>query len=134
VAVKLRLVWFTVSDAAETVSVTLTVLVVSPPVTVMVALLVPTAALSRLTFAAMVPFPEPEVGLTVSQDVLLLAVQLPFDVTVSDWLDGLVPPWTPEKVSDDGLNVIEVGGGATVNVTGTETLVAPVAFRVMVAL
>ena len=132
--VNVRLVGDTVSEAAATVRVTLAVLVVPPPVTVMVALLVPRAALRRLMLAVMVPLPEPEVGLTVSHDVLLLAVQLPFDVTVTDWLGGLDPPWTPEYVSDVGLNVMEVGGGATVNVTGTETLVAPVALRVMVAL
>jgi hypothetical protein len=79
-----RLLGDTVSEAAETVRVTATVLVVPPPVTVMVALFVPTAALARLMLAAMVPFPEPEVGLKVSQAALSLAVQLPFDVTVTD--------------------------------------------------
>lgn len=86
----------TVSGAAETARVTLTVLVVPPPVTVMVALFVPVAALPRLTLAVIVPLPEPEVGLRVSHEVLLLAVQLPFDVTVIDWLAGLLPFCTPE--------------------------------------
>ena len=76
--------------------VTLTVPVLPPPVTVMVPVFVPTDALPRLILAVMVLLPVPEVGLRVSQAVLLLAVQLPFDVTVTDWLAGLLPPCTPE--------------------------------------
>ena len=76
--------------------VTLTVPVLPPPVTVMVPVFVPTDALPRLILAVMEPLPVPEVGLRVSQAVLLLAVQLPFDVTVTDWLAGLLPPCTPE--------------------------------------
>ena len=77
-------------------SVTLAVLVVPPPLTVTVAVFVPSDALPRLILAVMVPFPVPDVGLSVSHEVLLLAVQLPFDVTVTDWLAGLVPPCVPE--------------------------------------
>jgi hypothetical protein len=83
VAVNERLVGETVSEAADTVSVTLTVLVVPPALTVIVALFVPTAALLRLTLAVRVPSPEPEVGLKVSHDALLPAVQLPLEVTVT---------------------------------------------------
>jgi hypothetical protein len=82
--VNVRLLGDTVSEAAETVRVTLTVLVVPPPVTVIVALFVPTTALPRLTLAVMVASPEPDVGLMESQAALSLAVQLPFDVTVTD--------------------------------------------------
>ena len=73
-----------VNEAAETVRVTPTVLVVPLPVTVIVPLLLPTAALLRLMLAVIVPFPDPDVGLRVSHETLLLAVQLPFDVTVTD--------------------------------------------------
>jgi hypothetical protein len=79
-----RLLGDTVKDAAVTVRVTLTVLVVLPPVTVIVPVFVPTDALLRLMLAVMGPFPDPDVGLSVSHEVLLLAVQLPFDVTVTD--------------------------------------------------
>jgi hypothetical protein len=94
--VKERLLGDTVNVAAETVRVTLTVLVVPPPVTVIVALFVPTDALPRLMLGVMVPLPEPDVGLRVSHPLLLLAVQLPFDVTVTDWLVRVLPPCTPE--------------------------------------
>ncbi len=67
-----------------------------PPATLMVALFVPTDAPLRLTAAAMVPFPEPDVGLRTSQDELLLAVQLPLEVTVNHWFAGSAPPWRPE--------------------------------------
>jgi len=79
-----RLLGDKVNEAAETVSVTPTVLVVLPAVTVIVPLLLPTDALLRLTLAVTVRFPDPDVGLRVSHETLLLAVQLPFDVTVTD--------------------------------------------------
>jgi hypothetical protein len=50
----------------------------------MVAVLTPTVAAERLMPAVREPFPDPEPGLTVSHDVLLVAVQLPFDVMVTD--------------------------------------------------
>jgi len=84
VAVKERLLGDTVNEAAEIVRVTLAVLVVLPPVTVIVPLLLPTDALLRLMLAVIVRFPDPDVGLRVSHETLLLAVQLPFDVTVTD--------------------------------------------------
>ena len=92
VAANERLPGDTVKEAAVTVSVTLTVLVVPPPVTVMVAVFVPTRALAKMILAAIVPLPLPEVGLRVSQTASSLAVQLPFDVTVTDWLVGLELP------------------------------------------
>ena len=95
-AVNERLVGDTVSETAETVRVTLTVLVVPPPITVMVALVVPAVAPARETLAVSVPLPDPDGGLRVSHEALLLVVQLPFDVTVTDWLAGLAPPCVPE--------------------------------------
>jgi hypothetical protein len=65
----------TVNEAAETVRVTWTVLVVPPAVTVMRALCVPTERFPRSTFAEIDPLPEPEVGLSVSQVALSLAFQ-----------------------------------------------------------
>ena len=79
-------------EAAVTVKVTLTVLVVFPLVTVMVPVLVPTGAVLRLTLAVRVPFPDPDAGLTVNHALLLLAVQLPSDVTVMDSFAGLLSP------------------------------------------
>jgi hypothetical protein len=76
-----------------TVSVTAAVLVSPPLVTVIVACwFVPTAADARITLAEIDPLPLPDEGLRVSQGTLLLAVQLPFDVTVTLWLAGFVPP------------------------------------------
>ena len=72
------------NDGAAVVSVTVAVLVVPPPVTVMVAVLTPTVAAERLMPAVREPLPDPEVGVSVSQEVLLVAVQLPFDVMVTD--------------------------------------------------
>jgi hypothetical protein len=84
VAVNERLVGVTVNEGAETVSVTVAVLVIPPPVTVMVALLVPATAVAKFTLAVRVPLPDPEAGLTVSHEPLLLAVHVSFEVTVTD--------------------------------------------------
>jgi hypothetical protein len=73
-------------------SVTFTVLVIPPPVTVITPLFVPRLAVAVLTLTVMVPLFEPEVGLTDNQEALSLAVQDPFDVTVSDWLAGFAAP------------------------------------------
>lgn len=81
-----------VNEAAETVRVTVTFLTAPPPVTVMAAVCVPTGTPPRLMLAETVPFPDPEVGLSVSQLALSLAVQVPFEVTVIDWLAGLGLP------------------------------------------
>ena len=78
------MVGVTVNEDAETVSVTVTVLVIPPPVTVMVALLVPATAVAKFTLAETVPLPDPEAGLTVSHEPPLLAVHVPFEVTVTD--------------------------------------------------
>jgi hypothetical protein len=80
------------------------------------------------------PVPLPDEGLRVSQGTLLLAVQLPFDVTVTLWLAGFVPPCTPENVTAVGLTVRVGEGGVTVNETGMETGVALVALTVIRAL
>ena len=81
-----------VNEAAETVSVTAIVLATPPLVTVMVALFVPTTADERATVAVMEPLPLPDEGLSVSQGVLLLAVQLPFEVTATVCPAGFAPP------------------------------------------
>ena len=73
-------------------SVTAAVLVTPPLVTVIVAWFVPTAADARVTWAAREPFPLPDDGLRVSQETLLLAVQLLFELTVTLWPAGFVPP------------------------------------------
>ena len=74
----------TVKEGAETVNVTVTVLIVPPPVTLMTALLIPTIAVTKSTLAVTVPLPDPEAGLIVSHALLLLAVQVPFEVMVTD--------------------------------------------------
>ena len=114
-----------------TVNVTAAVLVTPPLVTVIVAWFEPTAAADRTTLAAMDPVPLPDEGLRVSQGTLLLAVQLPFDVTVTLWLAGFVPPCTPENVTAVGLTVRVGAGGVTVNMTGMETGVALAALTVI---
>ena len=81
-----------VNEAAETVKATEIVRVTPPLVTVIVALFVPTAAEDKATCVAMDPLPLPDDGLSVSHGTLLLAVQLPFEVTVTAWLPGFAPP------------------------------------------
>ena len=72
----------TVKDAAD--CVTLMVCMMSPPVTVMVAVRCE-ADVFPAAVTVTVPFSEPEFGETVSQDVsLLLTVQFTLDVTVKD--------------------------------------------------
>lgn len=95
VAVKARLFDERVKEPGESVSVTPTVLVVFPAVTEMVAVLVWVETFPRSTLAIIVPLPEPEVVLSLSQAALTLAVQLLFAVTLTDWLAGLEPPDTP---------------------------------------
>lgn len=111
-------------------SVTVPVLVIPPPLTVMTAVLVPRLAVEVLTLTVMVPLFEPDVGLTVSQEALSLAVQDPFDVTVTDWFAGLAAPWVAVKVRllDDTVKEAAV----TVRVTLT-VLVVPPPVTVMVA-
>lgn len=69
---------------AFSVRLTLTVRVIPPPVTVMVPVLLPTAAVAVLILTVRVPLFDPDVGLTVSQLALSAAVQLPLDVRVID--------------------------------------------------
>jgi hypothetical protein len=91
-----------------------------------------------LTVAA--PFPVPEAGETASHVVLGLALQLkvppPVLLIFKVWAVGLVPPCVAVKDRLSGLAPIAGGTGAavTVNVTGTVTLAAPVAVRVIVPL
>lgn len=81
-----------VNEAADTVSATDIVRATPPLVTVIVELFVPTTADDRATWAAMDPLPLPDDGLRVSHEVLLLAVHLPFELTVTVWLTGFAPP------------------------------------------
>ena len=123
-----------VREAADTVSVTTVVLVTPPLVTVIVAWFGPTAADARVTLATIDLLPLPDEGLRVSQGTLLLAVQLPFALTVTLWLAGFGPPCTPENVTAVGLTVRVGEGAVTVKITGMETEVALVALTVIRAL
>lgn len=77
---------------AFNVSVTVTILVIPPPVIVMVAVLSPRLAFAVFTMAVMVPLFEPDVTLSDSQEVLSLAVQVPFEVRVIVWFVGFAAP------------------------------------------
>ncbi len=89
----------------------------------------------RLTVTA--PFPVPEAGETASQVVLGLALQLkvppPVLLIFRVLAMGLPPPCWAVKDRLVGLAPIAGGTGAavTVNVTGTVTVVAPVAESVI---
>lgn len=88
---------FHVSTAEEVagafnVSVTLAVLVIPPPVTVIVAVLLPRLAFAVFTLAVMVPLFEPDAGLSDNQEASSLAVQVPFELTVIVWLTGFAAP------------------------------------------
>ncbi len=63
-----------------------------PPITVMVAELLPKVAAVVFTLAVMVPLLEPDAGLNDSQDALSLTVQAPFELIVMVWAAGLAPP------------------------------------------
>jgi hypothetical protein len=69
---------------AFSVSATLTVLLIPPPVIVMVAVLLPRLALAVFTLAVIVPLFEPDVGLRVSHVAFSLAVHDPFELIVTD--------------------------------------------------
>ena len=71
-------------DGALSVRITVTVLVIPPPVTVMVPLLVPTMALVVFTLTITVLLLDPEVLLTVNQLAFLLTVHAVLDVTERD--------------------------------------------------
>lgn len=112
-------------------SVTAMVRATPPLITVIVAVFGPTTAEDRATWAAMDPLPVPDDGLRVSQLALLLAVQLPFELTVTVWLAGFVPPCMPVTVNDVGLTVRVGEGAVTVKVTGIATGAALVALTVI---
>ena len=69
-----------------------------------------------------------------------LALQLndppPVLLMLRAWVAGLAPPWVAAKARLVGLAPIAEGTGVavTVNVTGTETVEAPVAPRVIMPL
>jgi hypothetical protein len=70
-------------DAALRFNVMPTVLVMPPPVSVIVALFAPTEAVAVFTLTVMLALLEAEVGLTVSQPVFSLTLQLVLDVTAT---------------------------------------------------
>ena len=70
-------------DGALSVSVTLIVRVIPPPVTLMVALFVPTTAVAVFTLTVNVPLLDAEAGVQASQLVFSLTVQEVFEVTAS---------------------------------------------------
>jgi hypothetical protein len=74
------------------VSVTFTVRVIPPPVTVIIALLLPRVAVEVFTLAVRVALFEPEVWLSDSQDALSLAVHVWFELTVTVWFVGFAAP------------------------------------------
>ena len=82
------------------------------------------------------PVPVPEAGLDVIQAALSLALQLkvppPVLLIFRVWAVGLPPPCWAVKDRLGGLAPIAGGTGAavTVKVTGTVTVVAPVALMV----
>ena len=78
---------------AFSVSLTLTVLVIPPPVTVIVAiLLLPRLAVDVFTLAVTVPLFEPDVGVSDNQVTSSLAVHVWFEVTVTVWFVGFAAP------------------------------------------
>lgn len=80
-----------VADAFK-LSVTLAVLVIPPPITVMVPAWFPIAMLAVFILTVMVPLFEPDVALSDNQGTSSLAVHDPFDVTVRDWFAGFAAP------------------------------------------
>jgi hypothetical protein len=80
-----------VADAFN-VSVTFTVRVMPPPVTVMVAVLLPRLAVEVFTLAVIVPLFEPDVGLSDNQEASSLAVHVWFEVTATVWFVGFAAP------------------------------------------
>ena len=79
-------------DAVLRFNVTPTVLVTPPPVSVMVALLVPTVAVDVFTLTVMLPLFDPDVGLTVNQLLFSVTLQLVLEVTETVWFVGLAAP------------------------------------------
>jgi hypothetical protein len=71
---------------------TLAVLVIPPPITVIVPVWFPIAMLAVFILTVMVPLFEPDVALSDNQETSSLAVQDPFEVTVRDWFAGFAAP------------------------------------------
>ena len=69
-------------DGVFSVKVTFAVLIKPPLVTVMVVELFPRVALAVFTLATIVPFFEPDIGLSDNQEALLLAVHVPVELRV----------------------------------------------------
>jgi hypothetical protein len=86
VAVNVRLpeLTFNVVGAAARFNVTFTVRVRPPPLTVMVPVFVPTAAVDVFTVTETVPLFDPVGGLTVSQLTASETLQVTFDVIGND--------------------------------------------------
>src|SRR5262245_22433516 len=86
----------------------------------------------------MVPaLPLPELGLSVSQVALSLAVQArvppPVLLRAMVWVAGLPPPWVAVNEMLVGFAPI-AGAAVTVRVTGTDTVVVPGALKVIMPL
>ena len=116
------------------VRATVSVCVVPPPVTGIIAVLVPRVAVAVFTLAVMiVPLFEPDGGLTVSHVALLLTVHVPLELTVMDRLTGFAASWVTvnEKLAGD---TVKAAAAVMVNVTGMVTAEAPVALSVTVSL
>ncbi|BFU93093.1 MAG: hypothetical protein NTAFB01_42800 [Nitrospira sp.] len=79
-------------DEAFSVRATFTVLVMPPLFTVMVVALFPWVALAVLTLAVIVPFLEPDVGLSDNQEAPSLALHGPFELIVMVWAEGFAAP------------------------------------------
>lgn len=111
-----------------------------PPLSVTVPLWLPAAKVPVVALRVIEPFPVPEAGVSVNQGTLSLAVQLsvplPVLLILSVCEPGLVLPWVAVKVKLVGLAPIAGGTGAAVmvKITGTVTLEAPVAVRVIAPL
>ena len=91
--------------------------------TVIVAVFAPKLAAEASTCAVSDPLFDPDGGLTVNHVLLLVAVQVPLEVTVMDWSAGGVPPCVAVKVRlvGDRLRV----AAETVKVTLTVLVVVP---------
>jgi hypothetical protein len=133
VKVKLDEPTVNVAVGALRVSVTFTVRVTPPPVTVSVPVFVPTAAEVVSTATASMPLFEPLAGLTVSQLTASVTLHDTFEVIPNDWAAGFAAPCVPVKVKLEEP-IVNVGAAAvTVNETGTACgeFVAPVPLTVI---
>ena len=127
------------TGAVVTVKVTGTVTGVAPvALRVMVPVCVPAVSAPVVTLTVTTPLPVPEAGLTVSQGALSLALHVrvppPVLLRLSVWVAGLLPPCWAVKERLVGLALMAGGTGAaaTVKVTGTVIVGAPVAVIVAV--